>query len=342
MGNPSGFVGQFLEYGKNIGFARSNRFVVLIHGPSLTKPFVGYGLPKNSFVEYKQSITIDQKMRLALMCQTAPLAPKALMTQEHNIIGNGPNTSHAYAENVQGDFALEFLTSSDFFERIYFESWIDKIVNPGTHEVGLYSEYAKPWNVLVAHLPVDLNEYGNGADFNSVAYHLNNSTAALSQIYFVKYHQVYPTRVDVANLQHSTSSDPIRTTVTFKYLRWSDPVVDYMREQAYIRQELLNAQQGNINQNITKVQADSPIENKLYPNESLDKISPFESFGRMAKGYKPPIQKDPTSDSDRLLEAGWDAVGMKSRDMVIKNGLKYLDQANIGSGQGNIGRSSDG
>lgn len=256
MAQKDGLINSFIQHAANVGFAKSNRFIVLVRGPGINATISDNTAPKNSILNFNDiNIGSREQERLALACQTATIPSKALMTQEFNPVGNGPPTHHAYAENVSGELTLEFLTSSDFFERMYFESWIDKIVDPGTHEVAMYEEYAKKYSIVVAYLPPDLDkigstrdrQYGNygGVDFNSIYRSIGNASGGRSDIYFAHFHHVYPIRVNEQALAMGTG-DVLKVSVTFKYNRWSDPVLDYENRRRFVRQQIKNIQQFNV------------------------------------------------------------------------------------------------
>jgi hypothetical protein len=307
-------IGQFIEHAANVGFQRTNRFVVLIHGPGVSNemslnPVMGGNLI-NDF-KNKKSIETKHKIRLALTCQEATVAGKALMTEEYNNTGNGPNTLHAYAENYSNDLTLNFLCSSDFFERMYFESWMNKIVNSGTHEVSLYEDYAKPWSILIACLPSDFDSsHRSGVTFEDVT--SQTITNPRSDIYFIQYEHVYPYRIADQPLSQAGASEVMKFSVQFRFNRWFDPLVKYMERKQYVRTSLAGLptakdallenfrRQPIIEKGIGAVPEGfipterldgpyyNPIEDSLDLNGgqfglSEEKLSPFEKFKKIAR-----------------------------------------------------------
>jgi hypothetical protein len=148
--NPRGMVASFAQHAANQGFQRSNRFVVLLHGPNINGQFLhsvetaamqngdimGPMFPPNDtqssppllrtrdIVDFSSAIDIRMKERLALVCQDAQLPSKGLMTEDFLSTGSGAPLYHAYAENFTGELTLSFLCSSDMFERMYFSIWM--------------------------------------------------------------------------------------------------------------------------------------------------------------------------------------------------------------------------
>lgn len=314
--NSNTLIGRFLEHSANIGFQRSNRFIVLIKGPSIKTNFSKDASNRNTYINFgngasRMPLIAEHQSRLALACQEASFAGKALTTEEFAPIGNAPNTIHAYGELYTGDLSLTFLNSSDFFERMYFQNWLDKIVNPGTHEVALYDDYAKPWSIIVACLP----DYRQGA--NNVTSDPNSGTtledvenAAVlskqaSQIYFLRYDHVYPYRIQEQTVSSGTQNEIMKFQVQFKYHRWYDPVVRYMQQQETIRQGMINlptAMAANVRDNVRRTLQDRDIAANYTPVQRIDGPyykhipdpidqvgifeeveSPFERFKRIAR-----------------------------------------------------------
>jgi hypothetical protein len=273
--SQSNLVSRFISQVKHQGTYRSNRFVVLVHGPSVSANFfspdnsIPGNLPdqnpvpktadKLKFLNFNTPLTLNMKERLALACQEAILPAKGLMTQEFNSTGSGPPISHAYAENYAPEFTLSFLCSGDFFERQYFLNWMEGIVNRGTHEVALYEKYALPWSVIVACLPSDMGWLGStqaneGASFGEIARGLGSDSTP-AEFYYTKFEHVYPVRVNQSVLNHETDGSPImKFDVMFKCYRWSDPIVQYRYRNTFEEYEIPE-----------------------------DKLSPFERFVRTAQ-----------------------------------------------------------
>lgn len=316
VANTRGLIGQFVQHAANIGFARTNRFITFIYGPNIKAEFYKNPQGRSNAVNFgkqgsRQYINTEHQRRLALTCQDASLAGKALMTEDYNNTGNGPNTIHAYGENYSGDLSLSFLNSNDFFERMYFQNWMDKIVNPGNHEVALYDDYAKPWSIIVACLPANLydpttmenGQYGSGATLEWIA--RNSVTDKTSDIYFVRYDHVYPYRINDQTMSSGGSTDFLKFTVQFRYHRWYDPVVRYMQDQEYKRNDLvgLKTEIAARYENYYRRQEQEkqiranyvPVRNLVGPNyrhipdpvdqvgESEEELSPFDKFKKLVK-----------------------------------------------------------
>jgi hypothetical protein len=256
FGNPRGMVASFAEHASNQGFQRTNRFIVLIHGPSVNSQFLASienkmtqdldsigmyppnltsSLPPRmrtrDIIDFRDAIDIPMKQRLALVCQEAQLPSKGLMTEDFISTGSGPALYHAYSENYTGELTLSFLCSSDMFERMYFSSWIERIINRGTHEVAMYDEYATPWKIIVAALPADMSAGtgSRGASLDDVAANFS-SPDKQSDFYFVQYEHVYPYKLSQQQLSMNDKDQNLKLDVTFKFTRWFDPVNVYYKQ----------------------------------------------------------------------------------------------------------------
>lgn len=312
--NSNTLIGRFLEHSVNVGFQKSNRFVVLIKGPNIKANFYKDASAKNNYINFgngasRMYLDIDHQSRLALTCQDVTFGGKSLTTEEFNLVGNAPNTTHAYGEVYTGDLNLTFLNSSDFFERMYFQNWMDKIINTGTHEVALYDDYAKPWSIVVACLPDYRYNSGNfmsNPDEGAKLEDVENSAIVKNNgndIYFIRYDHVYPFRIAEQTLISSTNNDLMKFNVQFKYHRWYDPVVKYKQDLEFNRQGLINLptelasqirdnmrrtiQDQEIAANYTQVQRlDGP--NYSYIQDPVDIVqikpqNPFERFKKIAR-----------------------------------------------------------
>jgi hypothetical protein len=337
--NTRGLIGQFIQHAASVGFSRDNRFIVLVYGPNIKTDFYKDAINRKNFIAFGQNgsrnyIDKEHQRRLALTCQDAVLAGKALMTEDFNTTSNGPETRHAYAENYTGDLSLTFLNSNDFFERMYFENWMEKIVNPGNHEVALYDDYAKPWSIIVACLPANFYNFNNindryesGATIEDVAKSVVLDKT--SDIYFVRYDHVYPYRINDQALSASSTGANLKFTVQFRYHRWYDPVVRYMQDKEYKRVGLVGiptAGQALVQNALRRKKQDRdiaqnyvPVKNLEGPNYSFipdvpdnmgmtqEELSPFEKFKKIARTIAK--YSDPRELKGLIINTGIEQLG---------------------------------
>ena len=127
------------------GLARPTQFLCTIDGPQskqLPRDYV-YADPSDS---KKQNARLTKSARLAgaikqnlqlrmdLFCSNVSMPGKTI-TDDVNETYYGPK--RAIAKNVSfEEVTLEFYTSVNYDERLYFEAWQNSIVDPITHNVG--------------------------------------------------------------------------------------------------------------------------------------------------------------------------------------------------------------
>jgi hypothetical protein len=133
-------------------------------------------------------------------------------------------------------------------------------VDPGTHEVAMYEDYAARYSIVVAYIPPDFDKngstrlrintsgYNGGPTVDTVAERTNVGRTDPSDIYFAHYHQVFPIRVSEQPVTAEGGAGPLKLSVTFKYNRWTDPVLDYENKRRFIRQQIQDIQKFNINE----------------------------------------------------------------------------------------------
>ena len=236
------FINSMLQQAANIGYQRSNKYIVIVHGPKVAAetngPAAYYERNTNSIINvFKRSnFDIDTKKRLALNCSSITLPGKGLLTNEFTPVGSGPIVKFPYAENYSGILNAEFLWGADFFERKYFMGWQQSIIDSTTHDVELYENYAKKWKILIAMLPSDLGNFNNlssafaGNDQNIRVLTEGKTpedTGQLRDLYYVRVQEVYPLEITETPLSYDQNNQLLKINVKFAYKYWEDPVVVY-------------------------------------------------------------------------------------------------------------------
>lgn len=134
-------------------------------------------------------------------CEATEFPGKTISTSES--ISSGPVTKHAY-ETAYTDLNLTIIAAEDMRERIFFEVWMENIVNNTTHFRGYdnrgglvryYEDYAKG-NVKIVH------------------YKNDNSLAARCTLY-----EAYPIQLSGMNLtwEEQNSYQRFSVTMTYRY-----------------------------------------------------------------------------------------------------------------------------
>lgn len=336
--NNTSLVGQFIQHAANVGYQRSNRFIVFVNGPSNESLFQRLLGVRESHIDFgkrgkRSYLKTEHKKRLAITCQEASLHGKALMTEDYNNTGNGPDMRHAYGENYSGDLTLSFLCSSDFFERMYFENWMEKIVNPGTHEVALYEDYAQPWSIVVAVLPADMDSTDNrGASMEEVAakVYARNSR----DIYFVRYDHVYPYRINNQDLSSGTNNEILKFSVQFKYHRWYDPVMRYRQDLEYKRQNLARlptTEEVRVRDTLREPELEQSsfiVPASFVPVQRTQEFSPYLPITDSLNAAGDLASSDELSPFDKFKKVARDVMRYSNpqewKGLIVNNGLEQL------------------
>lgn len=109
---------------------------------------------------YKDKLGADIDKTFKFRCEKAELPGRTLATSDD---GGGGGTALKLPYDVTySDIQLSIICSEDMKERIFFENWIDQIVNPAGYEtvettyepglVGFYENYAKGISLTVTQL----------------------------------------------------------------------------------------------------------------------------------------------------------------------------------------------
>jgi len=187
----------------------------------------GVQLNQSALDPVTQSV-FDAYERLSILCSSASF-PKADITSKKLEIIPGMQENVAQYRDFSGNstFTLKFYNSSSMFERNYFESWMNTVVNIKNGIANYYDEYAKPFSISVLKLPRNApgpsiinNLYGEqkvsvingagGADMSGF-------------VYGVKYMECYPISINVVDFSYAKDATLTETEVTFAYKYYLSP-----------------------------------------------------------------------------------------------------------------------
>ena len=213
------------------GFARPTQFMVTIDGPKATQfgdtsiyaDASGYDQAARMAKSARLSASIKQNMqlRMDLFCSNVSLPDKTI-TDDTNETYYGPK--RAFAKNVQfNEITLEFYTSINYDERIFFEAWQNSIVDPVSHNVGYYDDYATPCMITITPLTKTFiaalqNFEPTGdtlADRDKIRQSLGDNSGFSS--YQVEMYEVWPKTIAATPLSYDSQNQIVKTSVTFTY-----------------------------------------------------------------------------------------------------------------------------
>lgn len=238
MPSPSNFFSNFVQHAANVGYQRSNRFIVLFQGPGISPSQDFKNTSRGPSIGFNQLLNQEHQKRLAITCVSATLSGKSLMTNAFTGVGSGPKTYFPYGENYTNDASFTFNCSRDMFERQYFTKWVQNIIDPSSHDVMLYSNYAKPWKVLIAMLPPNVGSFEKIAKMTTDTRYVDNIVPGEGTsdknadpdfpIYYVRLNEVYPVEISENELSSDDKDKILTFTVKVKYKSWEDPIINYI------------------------------------------------------------------------------------------------------------------
>ena len=179
MAAPS--ISTFLDKIRNSGFANPSRYTVDIFRNSMSGNTVN-PVPN----------TVGNSQDISLNCEIVSIPGFNLLTGERRYYG--PTVKIPYL-NSYSDMTMSFYCSEDHRERLYFEDWLNSIIDPITRDLKFYDSYA--CNIIVTNYD-------------------NSNRVSLS----CKLLKAYPIAVTPIDLGYSNTQSIEKIMVNFAYLRY--------------------------------------------------------------------------------------------------------------------------
>ena len=223
------------------GFARPTQFMVTIDGPKgmLADHQIYSDLPARDVgARHKRSAALSlaiknsMKYRMDLFCSNVSLPGKTI-TDDVNETYYGPK--RAIAKNVSfEEITLEYYTSINYDERMYFEAWQNSIVDPITHNVGYYDDYAKDCMITITPLTktftaalANFTPTGDqGRDRQQLRQSLGDSSGYST--YQVQMYECWPKTIASTPLSYDAVNQVVKTSVTFTYRNYATTAWNFL------------------------------------------------------------------------------------------------------------------
>ena len=223
------------------GFARPTQFLVTIDGPKgmLADHQLYTDLPARDVgARHKRSAALSlaiknsMKYRMDLFCSNVSLPGKTI-TDDVNETYYGPK--RAIAKNVSfEEITLEYYTSINYDERLYFEAWQNSIVDPITHNVGYYDDYAKDCMITITPLTktftaalANFTPTGDqGRDRQQLRQSLGDSSGYST--YQVQMYECWPKTIASTPLSYDAVNQVVKTSVTFTYRNYATTAWNFL------------------------------------------------------------------------------------------------------------------
>ena len=225
------------------GLARPTQFLCTIDGPqskALPRDYV-YADPtgsKKSAARLTKSARLagaikdNLQLRMDLFCSNVSLPGKTI-TDDVNETYYGPK--RAIAKNVSfEEVTLEFYTGVNYDERLYFEAWQNSIVDPITHNVGYYDDYATPCMITITPLHktftaalANFEPSGDAVkDREAIRKSLGNTSGFSS--FQVQMYEVWPKTIASTPLSYDAVNQIVKTSVTFTYRNYATTAWNFL------------------------------------------------------------------------------------------------------------------
>jgi len=223
------------------GFARPTNFIVTIDGP---QGLLADQLLHTTTESKDQSARLHRSGSLAfaikkamiyrmdLFCSNVSMPGKTI-TDDVNETFYGP--ARKMAKNVSfEEITLEYYTSVNFEERLYFEAWQNMIVDPISHNIGYYDDYAKPCMITITPLTktftaalANFEPTGDaGLDRQQLRQSLGDQSG--QSAFQVQCYEAWPKSIAATPLAYDSTNQVIKTSVTFAYRNYATTAWNFL------------------------------------------------------------------------------------------------------------------
>jgi hypothetical protein len=193
---PVNFVDGFMANMRDKGFARANRYLVLIQPNPTVAASLGYS-----------SEEIKQRLSMTNLAVTLP--QKSFLTHEVNITQPTQYVPYGINSNNSAGVSFEFYVLGDMFEKNVFEMWQNLIIDPVTKQQSYYNDFAKGSSIIIVELPNIVPSFE--AALESITSQDLVSGIRLTEIY------PYNFTVNGGAQSYASSTEPLKVKVDFMY-----------------------------------------------------------------------------------------------------------------------------
>ena len=163
------------------GIAYNNKYMVTINKPP------AFELPGGA----------QMRKRLSMLCDTVSLPTKSLATYEKQI--HGPVKAMPYRMTFT-EASMSFIMTDGMTEKKYFDAWQNKIVDPGSGNLGFFDDYV---------CDINIKKFGRTA-----------GSIGNTPTYEVTLFDAWPSIVSEIQLSHSGGTEAMKLPVTFQFKKW--------------------------------------------------------------------------------------------------------------------------
>ena len=210
--NPQTSIGRFItQVNVGEGVARSNRFLVRLFPPRDVTTADEAGADFAGFDRDSILNSDDMKRNIELMCTSAKLPHRDVLTE--NYVTYGPGRKMPYAYGYGSNMECMFMGDKFLRQRAFFETWQGKMHSLKTHNLQYYDNYIGTMEIY------QLGQYRE-ADNE----HPNDN---YRMTYGVRLHEVFPETI--GEIQYQSVTDdmiPMDIPVKFAFRTWENITLD--------------------------------------------------------------------------------------------------------------------
>jgi hypothetical protein len=152
-------------------------------------------------------------------CEKAEFPGKTLATNED--VGGGGTTLKLPYDVTYNDIQLSIICSQDKKERMFFDNWIDSIINPAGYDYTLKDSAGR--TILYTQNPGLVNYYEDYAKGVTLSVKQLNAKAEVIMNFVM--HDVYPISISAMNASWDETNSYQRFSVTLNYRYYTIPLV---------------------------------------------------------------------------------------------------------------------
>ena len=205
-------IGRFIsEINKGEGVARANRFLVRLFPPRDVTTADEAGADFAGFDRDSILNSDDMKRNIELMCTSAKLPHRDVLTE--NFVTYGPGRKMPYAYGYGSSIECMFMGDKFLRQRAFFETWQGKMHSLKTHNLQYYDNYIGSMEIY------QLGQYREtDREYPDDNYRVT---------YGVRLHEVYPETI--GEIQYQSLTDdviPMDIPINFAFRTWENITLD--------------------------------------------------------------------------------------------------------------------
>ena len=192
------------------GFARPNRYLIVIHPPQKLQLNVdpvdeaqGFGNGDGDVNELKSS---QIRENVALMCNAITLPTRDVNTADHRMYGPGRKMPYAYSFN--GTIECSFYGDKFLRQRLFFENWQKGIMNINSHNMKYYDDYVGSIDIFT------LGQFDSKQDDEARV------------TYGVRLYECYPQTIGSIEYAYANNDQATIVPITLNFRSWRNLTID--------------------------------------------------------------------------------------------------------------------